>query len=191
MKMNMITRWIAAALFCVVSVGPISSASAGVLRNAGSLDLTAFSIDGSGTDAGSVRSGIVKIGRRHGGGRRAGRQRGGGRHFRGNRGGGRHFRGRRGRAHFRGYGGGRRYGYGFYGGFPFYAFALNQLYSRPREYYYDAPPPPYYYGNYAQPSQYYYPPSPYYYPQPAPRWRYDGAQWVCDYYDYYRRPLCR
>ncbi len=55
-----------------------------------------------------------------------------------------------------------RIGFGF--GFPFWAFA-------PRTRHYDPPPA--------------------YYAPPAPAWRFDGARWVCDYVDYYGRPLCR
>ncbi len=64
----------------------------------------------------------------------------------------------------------RRYRYrsrrhlGFAFGFPFWAFA---------------------------PTQHYDPPPVYYTPPPAPAWRFDGVRWVCDYVDYYGRPLCR
>ncbi len=56
-------------------------------------------------------------------------------------------------------------GFGFGFGFPFWAFA-------PSWQHYD--PPPVYYA-----------------PPPAPAWRFDGARWVCDYVDYYGRPVCR
>lgn len=54
-------------------------------------------------------------------------------------------------------------GFGFGFGFPFWAFAQRR--------HYDAPPA--------------------YYAPPAPAWRFDGARWVCDYVDYYGRPVCR
>ncbi len=53
-------------------------------------------------------------------------------------------------------------GFGF--GFPFWAFA---------------------------PTTRHYDPPPVYYAPPAPAWPFDGARWVCDYVDYYGRPLCR
>ncbi len=55
-------------------------------------------------------------------------------------------------------------GFGFGFGFPFGAFA-------PTTRHYDPPPA--------------------YYAPPAPAWRFDGARWVCDYVDYYGRPVCR
>ncbi len=55
-------------------------------------------------------------------------------------------------------------GFGFGFGFPFWAFA---------------------------PTTRHYDPPPVYYAPPAPAWRFDGARWVCDYVDYYGRPVCR
>ena len=58
----------------------------------------------------------------------------------------------------------RRNHLGFAFGFPFWAFA---------------------------PTRHYEPPPVYYTLPPAPAWRFDGVRWVCDYVDYYARPLCR
>ncbi len=111
---------------------------------------------------------VIKVGRRGRGGRGYGRR--GGRGY-----GGRGY-GRRGH----GYGG---YGYGALFALPFFALALNEI-SRPSRYYnYD-----YYRPYYGPPPAYNYPPAYYYAP---PRWRFDGARWVCDYVDYYGRPACR
>jgi len=71
------------------------------------------------------------------------------------------------RRHDRRYRHGPNFGITF--GFPFWALA-----------------PPHYYD----PPPVYYPPPAYYAPPPA-RWRFDGVGWVCDYIDYYGRPLCR
>ncbi len=58
----------------------------------------------------------------------------------------------------------RRNHLGFSFGFPFWAFAPTRHYEPPPVYYTLPPPPP---------------------------WRFDGVRWVCDYVDYYGRPLCR
>ncbi len=77
----------------------------------------------------------------------------------------RRYDGRHGRRQYRRHRRRNNIGFGFGFGFPFWALA-------PTRHYYD--PPPVYYA-----------------PPPAPAWRFDGARWVCDYVDYYGRPVCR